>query len=136
MKVNLYAIHDAKAKNYSPPFPGLNDQSAIRDFTEQCANPENKLNKYPFDFTLFSVGTLDDETGLIVSQAPPEMLITANNALDNLREEQIREKTQVSRRLETEHNKMIELLNALDESAKQAKEKIDEISNDSIAESV
>lgn len=81
MKVNLYAIHDSKACAYANPFPMHTDGLAIRSFMQACLSQETNFSKYPLDFTLFRIGTYDDETSLIKSEAPPEMLLTASQAL-------------------------------------------------------
>lgn len=81
MKVNLYAIHDAKATAYMPPFPMTTHGLAQRSFIEACLNPESNFHKYPLDYTLFFIGVYDDETSIIKSECPPEMLMTANQAM-------------------------------------------------------
>jgi hypothetical protein len=56
------------------------DGLAQRSFIQACLNPESEFGKYPLDYTLFRIGVYDDETSLIKSEAPPEMLITAAQA--------------------------------------------------------
>ena len=109
MKVNMYSIYDSKTKTFSPPFPDLRDESAIRQFSEQCLDPQNNLSKYSMDYTLFTVGTYDDEMGQMNSAVPTE-LITADNAIANMREEQLRQHTNITKRLQAEVDK-IEALN-------------------------
>ena len=57
----------------------------------------------------------------------PEHLITANNALDNAREEQVRQKTQVSRRLQVELEKIVELNTKIEEEIAYAEKSIDKL---------
>lgn len=42
-----------------------NDAIAIRGFTEECNKPNTDANKYPEKVSLWSLGTLNDETGEI-----------------------------------------------------------------------
>lgn len=127
VKIQLYAIHDAKLKAFSPPFPAQNADFATRAFTQQCQDQNNPMSQYPFDYSLFHIGTYDEDTGITTTVAPPEHLITANNALDNAREEQVRQKTQVSRRLQVELEKIVELNTKIEEEIAYAEKSIDKL---------
>jgi hypothetical protein len=87
-KVNLYAIHDAKAKAYLAPWAMQTDGLAQRSFIQACTNPESTFSQHPLDYSLFRIGVYDDETSLIKSEAPPEHLITAMQATRIAQEEQ------------------------------------------------
>lgn len=39
------------------------DAAAIRLFSKMCTDPQSTFNIQPADFTLYRVGTWDDETG-------------------------------------------------------------------------
>jgi len=81
MIVNLYAVHDAKAGAYLPPFPLQTDGLAVRSFQEAVLNPQTQISKYPLDYSLFRIATYDDETSIIRSELPPELVINASQAL-------------------------------------------------------
>ena len=81
MIINVYAIHDSKAHSYLQPFFMHNNELAIRSFTDASMNPETQFNQHPLDYTLFHIGTYDDETSIITPQAPPEMLLTSALAI-------------------------------------------------------
>lgn len=60
-KVSLYSIHDSKVGVYNAPFVQANDNAAIRAFTDEVNNPDSLLNRHPEDFTLFCLGSYDDD---------------------------------------------------------------------------
>jgi len=81
MKTNIYAVQDAKARTYGSPFLLLTDGLATRSFIQACLSDQTEFSKHPLDYTLFRIGVYDDETSLVTSEAPPEMILTAMQAL-------------------------------------------------------
>ena len=81
MLIQIYAIHDSKAHSYLQPFFMHNNDLATRSFTDASMNPESQFNQHPLDYTLFHIGTYDDETSIITAVAPPEMIITSAMAI-------------------------------------------------------
>ncbi len=88
MKIQIYAIHDAKAQSYLQPFFLHNNDMAKRSFMDATINPESQFCKHPLDYSLFRIGTYDDETSIITSELPPEMLITASQLQAQYQREQ------------------------------------------------
>lgn len=77
MIINLYAVYDKSAAAYMSPFQGINDNQAIRSFSNACMNPE-AFGQYPTDYSLFKIATYNDETGKIDNMNPdPVHIITA-----------------------------------------------------------
>ncbi len=64
MILNVFAVYDSKAGYYSRPFMFQSRGEAIRAFTESANDASHQFCKYAADFTLFQVGTYDDQTGL------------------------------------------------------------------------
>ena len=60
-KVSLYSIFDSKVGVYNAPFVQANDNSATRAFSDEVNNPDSLLNRHPEDFTLFCLGSYDDD---------------------------------------------------------------------------
>lgn len=80
MKSILYSVFDAKTAVFGFPFVAMRDEAAIRAFSDSVndvSNPNNNWNRHPEDFSLFRVGLMDDETGVLVPQ-PPVSLVTAS----------------------------------------------------------
>lgn len=65
MEHQVFSVYDSKARAFIPPFFVNNADVAIRVFAE-CANSKtHQFGKYAEDFTLFHIGTFDDEKGVI-----------------------------------------------------------------------
>lgn len=88
MKIQLYAVHDSKAHAYMSPILSHNNEMAIRSFSNSVNDPNSEFHKNPLDYSLFHIGTYDDETSLITSKAPPEMLTTADQTIKLYKENQ------------------------------------------------
>ena len=85
--MNLYNIYDAAAGKYFGRFYHLqNDSHAIRAF-QQALTEDKQMNQAPDDFTLFRVGTYDDDKGFPEGHLP-ERVITGLDALKSLAKQQ------------------------------------------------
>lgn len=62
MILQLFAIFDSKAECYLPPFLIKTKGEALRSLGELVADPQHNFSKYAEDFTLFHLGTWDDQT--------------------------------------------------------------------------
>lgn len=63
----MFAVFDSKAKTYLPPFMLKTEAEAQRAFSTAVNNPQHNIGEYPADYTLFSLGTFDDETGQLLT---------------------------------------------------------------------
>lgn len=79
--LKLYALHDSKAKMYNRPMPSQNDETSIRGFMEAAIKPDTDINNNPSDYSLFRIGTYDEETSILTPETPPEFLISAEQAI-------------------------------------------------------
>ncbi len=67
MKLEIYSVYDSKAEAYLPPFFLANDGMATRIF-ESCANDsKHQFGAFPADYTLFRIGSFQDETAIITT---------------------------------------------------------------------
>lgn len=78
MKINVYAIHDAKIEAYMQPFYARTDAEAKRGFSGICNQEQGQISEHPGDFTLFKIGAYDDSTGVLTPQDPSSL----GNALE------------------------------------------------------
>lgn len=76
----MYAVYDAKAGSFKPPYFCVNDAVAMRMFAQTVANVE-ELHRFPEDFQMFYLGEFDDDTGKI-EPVVPEVVLTAVQALE------------------------------------------------------
>lgn len=74
----ICSVRDMVANAYSNPFISHNQGTALRDFSQACADPESQLYKSPEGFALYSIGTFEDDTGQITPH-PPILLANASN---------------------------------------------------------
>lgn len=70
MMLHIYAVLDRKAQAFGRPFTIQNDAMAIRAFAAAQSDPGSEISKYPEDFTLYSLGAFDDQTGEIIPNHP------------------------------------------------------------------
>lgn len=67
MKLNIYAVFDSKAAAYASPFFMQRDTMALRAFTDLTNDRQSSINKHPEDYSLWKIGSYDDDTGLVES---------------------------------------------------------------------
>lgn len=65
----VFCIYDSKAEAHAAPFTGPATKWGLRQFEDLSHDPKSQVAKYPADFTLFEIGTFDEDTGLIESYA-------------------------------------------------------------------
>lgn len=62
MITKITTVYDSKAKFYGRPLPTRTTEEAIRNFATIVNDPHSPYYPAPEDFTLFEMGTFDDET--------------------------------------------------------------------------
>lgn len=73
MILHMYAIFDAATKAYTRPFFMLNEAVAARTFGNMVNDPASEISRNPGDYTLYYLGTFDDNTGLQVPSDPQSL---------------------------------------------------------------
>lgn len=63
MKTKIYTLRDEVAQFYLPTFPMKTEGEAIRAMLTTAKNPETQFHSSPADFTLYEIGTFDDNSG-------------------------------------------------------------------------
>jgi len=61
----MFSVYDSKAGAYTQPFYAVNSRVAVRMFTELANDPKHTFGMHPEDFTLFELGSFDDQSGRI-----------------------------------------------------------------------
>lgn len=77
MKTCIYSVFDSKAAVYGTPFFMPNDGMAIRAFSDLVNDSKSTLWNHPEDFSLFRVGSFDDQVAKL-DGAEPLNLVTAS----------------------------------------------------------
>lgn len=65
MVFNVYSIFDNKARCFSRPFFAVNADVATRSFGQVANDLSTEIGRHPTDFTLFCIGSFDDELGTL-----------------------------------------------------------------------
>lgn len=73
MKQNVYAIHDGAAGAYLNPIYQHTDGMMIRMFRNAVNDNTHAFGQNPSDYTLFKIGSYDDETGQHTSENPQSL---------------------------------------------------------------
>jgi len=69
MQKFLYSVFDSKSRIFSTPFTSVNQFTALRDFSRASTDPTSDINKFPEDYTLYELGSFDDNSGVIAPHA-------------------------------------------------------------------
>lgn len=78
MKLEILSVHDSKAEAFITPFFSPNIPMAKRSFAMAVNDPETNFHKWAEDYTLFHVGSYDQDTGTLT---PLDPIVTLGNAL-------------------------------------------------------
>lgn len=62
MTQKIFTVYDSKAEAYLPPFYTQATGLALRSFEAAANKPDHDFCKYPADYTLFELGTFDEQT--------------------------------------------------------------------------
>jgi len=61
MMLSVFAIYDSGISTWMPPIFVRNKGEILRWFMEVSNDPQSKISKYPADYTLFEIGSWDDD---------------------------------------------------------------------------
>lgn len=75
----IMAAYDKKAQAYMTPFFVNNALLGLRAFKDAANSPESPVCKNPEDFSLFRLGTFDDNTARMELVVQPEIVAEAIN---------------------------------------------------------
>jgi len=77
MILKVFAIYDSAVGAYMQPFFMQSKGAAIRAFKDHANDRESQTAKHPSDFTLFELGSYNDENGFFENLTTPLSLGTA-----------------------------------------------------------
>lgn len=81
MDLKIFSIYDEKAKAYFPPQFQPQIGQAIRTFTDIVNNPETQLHKHPEDYSLYHIGSFNDDNAKLESLNEPQFLARASEVI-------------------------------------------------------
>ena len=79
MMLQMVSVYDEKAKAYMPVMCYSQIGQARRAFYDAVEDPSTGLGKHPEDYKLYRLGYIDDNTGVITSIEPAELLASATD---------------------------------------------------------
>ncbi len=62
----VFTVHDSCSGVYDRPFVGRSEADAIRSFGDIAMDAEHPIGKHPEHFSLYRLGTYDDNSGKLV----------------------------------------------------------------------
>lgn len=77
MKLRIFSVYDQKAQAFMPPFYVPRPEMAMRSFQECANDPAHQFFRSPADYTLYCLGTFDDDSAQFTLEAQPLNLGTA-----------------------------------------------------------
>lgn len=77
MLLRGYTIYDNKALQYHSPWFAASDGAAVRSFQDLVNDANTSISRHPGDYSLFFVGTYDDNKGLFAPVQPLVHVIDA-----------------------------------------------------------
>lgn len=86
----IYSVYDRKTQYYLPIFAMRSDADAIRSFADVVSHSETPISKYPADYDLVRLGSVDLNNGLIQPEYPCGTLINGLVCLQNANTERAR----------------------------------------------
>ena len=78
----LLSIYDRKVQSYSVPFGVEFEAEGIRFFDDLCRNSDGMIGKYPEDFDLYLVGTMDCRTGEVTPVWPCKFIVNGGATVE------------------------------------------------------
>jgi uncharacterized protein len=74
MITHIFTVYDSKTEAYLPPFYAQSKGAALRSFMDAVGDPQHEFAKHAEDYTLFYLGTFDDQSAQFVPQKTPQSL--------------------------------------------------------------
>lgn len=75
MKLEIFAVYDSAVQAFMQPFFSPSKGAALRALTDAVNDPKHEYAKHSGDYSLFKLGSFDDNSGLF-DTAPPEVITT------------------------------------------------------------
>lgn len=77
MLFTVFSIYDSAISTWLPPMYARNKGEMLRNFSDGVKDRESKLSKHPGDYSLFELGTFDDDKCIFTLLKAPIRLCLA-----------------------------------------------------------
>lgn len=75
----IFCVYDSKVGAYLQPFFAASKGEAIRSFSDVCNDSNSMFYKHSEDYTLFELGSFDDQSAVLTSNNTPISLGLAHD---------------------------------------------------------
>lgn len=82
----MFAAFDSKAGVFMTPFFQARTELAVRSFAAALSRPDSEMRLFPEDFTLFELGSFDEESGKFEVHGAPVSVITGAVCASQMKE--------------------------------------------------
>ncbi len=80
-KLDMYCVYDEKANAFLRPFCMPNSATAVRALRDSAKEEDHPFCKNPEDYTLYQVGTFDEERGEIEAFSPIRLISSISQCI-------------------------------------------------------
>ena len=74
MLIEIYAIRDTASEGFARPFFFQSEAMAVRSFCAAMTGGDEAMASNPDDFTLYRIGSYNDESGIIEGHDPVRVI--------------------------------------------------------------
>lgn len=78
--LKMFSIRDIKGEIFNPPFFARSHGDAERSFLQAAKDEKTTISQFPEDYQLFYIGDYDDQSGRVIQEAPPKLVMSATQA--------------------------------------------------------
>lgn len=78
--MKIVAVYDQAIEAFGRPIFVRSLGEAERSFRDEINNADSPMYKHPEDYSLYSLGTFNEDTGTIDGLEKPQRILTGNNA--------------------------------------------------------
>jgi len=79
--VKVYAVYDAKAAAFGNPVFQSTEGIMRRNFEDACSDPKSPLVQHSADYSLYEIGSYDQNSGKLEAIQPPVFIIAASTVV-------------------------------------------------------
>ena len=83
MKSIVVAVRDVQSNGFIKPQYFVTLEASMRAFEVAVTGGDPSMSEFPDDYSLYYLGTYDDETGMHESDGPPKRVYTGFEALSS-----------------------------------------------------
>ncbi|UDN67636.1 nonstructural protein [robinz microvirus RP_78] len=76
MILQIFSVRDVQAEAFMQPFFAPAIGAALRSLTDAVNDEKHEFSKHSSDYTLYHLGSFDDNTGMVIPEDTPKRIIS------------------------------------------------------------